>query len=303
MDLRALAAGVAFAFMWSSAFTSARLVVADAPPFAALSVRFALSGLVAIAIATLIGQSARISPAQWRAVVLFGICQNTLYLGLNFAAMRWVEASVAVIVASLLPLVVALASRFVFAERLPPLGIAGLAIGLVGVIVIMQGRLAGGGVDAAGLALMIAGLLSLAGATLLLREALPKHDLLMMVGLQMLVGSATLLPLALIFDSWQVTWTLSLGLAFAYTTIFPGLVATLTWFWLVRRIGPTRSASFHFLNPFLGVAVAALVLAEPLTLRDALGVAVVMLGILAVQRARRSEAGAAAKPPLSGRTG
>ncbi|MEM9199495.1 MAG: DMT family transporter, partial [Pseudomonadota bacterium] len=135
--------------------------------------------------------------------------------------------------------------------------------------------------------LMLAGLLSLAGATLLLRDALPKRDLLMIVGMQMLVGSVTLLPLALLFDDWQVNWTPTLGLAFAYTTIFPGLAATLTWFWLVRRIGPTQAASFHFLNPFLGVAVAALVLGEPLGLRDALGVAIVAAGILAVQRARR----------------
>ncbi|MEM8742392.1 MAG: DMT family transporter [Pseudomonadota bacterium] len=287
MDIRALLAGFAFAFMWSSAFTSARLVVADAPPFAALSVRFALSALVAIAIAALLGQSARISRAQWGAVLLFGICQNTLYLGLNFLAMRWVEASVAVIIASLLPLVVALASRLLFNERLSPLAMAGLVIGLAGVGLILEGRLAGGGVDAAGLALMLAGLMSLAGATLLLRDALPKRDLLMIVGMQMLVGSVTLLPLALLFDDWQVNWTPTLGLAFAYTTIFPGLAATLTWFWLVRRIGPTQAASFHFLNPFLGVAVAALVLGEPLGLRDALGVAIVAAGILAVQRARR----------------
>lgn len=290
MDLRALVAGVAFAFMWSSAFTSARLVVANAPPFATLSVRFLISGLAAVAIAAALGQSARMSRAQWMAVALFGICQNTLYLGLNFVAMQWVEASLAVIVASLLPLVVALASLVFFGERLAWLGVAGLVTGFAGVLIIMAGRADAGSLDPAGLALMVGGLLSLAAATLLLRDALPKRDLLMMVGLQMLVGAATLFPLALALERWEVDWTLTLGLAFAYTTLVPGLAATLVWFWLVRKVGPTRAATFHFLNPFLGVAVAALVLGERLGLRDLLGVAVVAAGILAVQLSRRPRA-------------
>jgi hypothetical protein len=35
------------------------------------------------------------------------------------------------------------------------------------------------------------------------------------------------------------------------------------WFELVRRIGAVKAATFHFLNPFLGVAISAIVLDEP----------------------------------------
>jgi probable blue pigment (indigoidine) exporter len=42
----------------------------------------------------------RLTKAQWRAVLIFGICQNALYLGLNFVAMQTVEASLAAIIAS-----------------------------------------------------------------------------------------------------------------------------------------------------------------------------------------------------------
>ena len=79
-------------------------------------------------------------------------------------------------------------------------------------------------------------------------------------------------------------------LAFGYTTLMPGLVATLIWFWLVRRIGATRAATFHFLNPVFGVAIAALLLAEGLSWVDALGVAIVAAGILAVQLVRVRQA-------------
>ena len=92
MDLRALFLGTVFAAMWSSAFATARIIVAHAPPLAALSVRFLISGLVAVLIARALGQSWRLPPAQARAVILFGLCQNAAYLGLNFVAMQWVQA-------------------------------------------------------------------------------------------------------------------------------------------------------------------------------------------------------------------
>lgn len=283
MDIRTALMGLSFAAMWSSAFTSARVAVAHAPPLLVLSVRFAVSGLLAVALARLLGQRLRLSAAGWRAVVLFGICQNTLYLGFNFTAMRTVEASVAVIIASLLPLAVA-AARWVFwGERLGPRGVAGLAAGLAGVLVIMAARLSGGA-DPLGVAFCVAGLASLTAATLLVRGASAGGNVVMVVGVQMLVGSVTLLPLSLALETWTVDWNLRLAAAFLYTTLVPGLAATLVWFLLVGRIGATRAASFHFLNPFLGVAIAAIVLGEALSARDLIGVLVIMIGIRWVQR-------------------
>ncbi|MGC1488730.1 MAG: EamA family transporter, partial [Albidovulum sp.] len=76
MDIRSIFMGLAFAFMWSSAFTSARMIVADAPPLASLSLRFLISGLIGVAIARAMGQSWQLPRAQWRAVAVFGLCQN-----------------------------------------------------------------------------------------------------------------------------------------------------------------------------------------------------------------------------------
>ena len=74
--------------------------------------------------------------------------------------------------------------------------------------------------------------------------------------------------------------------AFVYTTLVPGLLATWVWFLLVGRIGAVRAATFHFLNPVFGVAVAAALLGESLGLLDLAGVVIVALGILGVQLAR-----------------
>ncbi len=106
MDLRAILAGLAFALIWSSAFTSARIIVADAPPILSLSLRFLISGLIGIAIARMLGQTWRLTPGQWKATIVFGICQSALYLGRKFVAMQSIEASLASLVASTLPLAV-----------------------------------------------------------------------------------------------------------------------------------------------------------------------------------------------------
>ncbi len=285
MDWRALALGVVFVTMWSSAFTSARIVVADAPPFLALSVRFLVSGLLALAIGRAAGQRIRLGRSQWRAVIVFGLCQNALYLGLNFEAMRTVEASVAVIIASLLPLFVAAFGRVFMGEKLAWRAVAGLVAGFAGVVVIMAARL-GAGADPFGVALCVGGVVALSVATLAVRGATSGGNLWMIVGLQMLVGSAALFPAALLLETWTVDWTWPLIGAFAYTTLIPGLAATMIWFVLVERIGATRAATFHFLNPFIGVAIAAAILGEGVGPRDLLGVSIIMAGILAVQTAR-----------------
>lgn len=290
MDIRALLAGLFFALIWSSAFASARIIVEAAPPLSALALRFFISGSIAVTVALAMGQSMRLGAAQWRAVVIFGICQNSIYLGLNFVAMQWIEASLAAIIASTMPLLVAAASWGLFRDRLPPLGLAGLAAGFFGVALIMLQRVSGGA-DGLGIVFCLIGAVALTVATLSVRTAAQGGgNLLMIVGLQMLAGAAALVPPAVLTETMTVTWSVPLVVAFVYTTFMPGLVATLIWFWLVGRIGTTRAATFHFLNPVFGVAIAAALLGEGLSWGDVLGVVIVAAGILAVQLSRAKPA-------------
>jgi drug/metabolite transporter (DMT)-like permease len=285
MDLRALAMGLAFAFMWSSAFTSARIIVADAPPITTLAVRFVISGLLGIIIAAALGQKISLTRGQWLSVVVFGLSQNALYLGLNFVAMQWIEAGFASIIASSMPLIVAALGWAVFRDKLTPLAMAGLVMGFAGVALIMGTRISGG-VDLTGVALCVIAALALAVATLTVRTASGGGNLLMVVGLQMIVGAIVLAPFGIAFETLEVNWSWQLVVAFIYTTLIPGLAATWVWFELVGRIGAVRASTFHFLNPFFGVTIAALLLGERLGALDVLGVAIVTVGILAVQLAK-----------------
>jgi len=286
VDIRSVLMGLAFVLMWSSAFTSARMIVQDAPPFMALSLRFLLSGLIAIGIAKALGQTMRLSRRQWINTVVFGVCQNALYLGLFFVAMQWIEAGLASIIASSMPLLVAFFGWVFLKEKTGPLGVLGLVAGFGGVALIMSARLTEGA-DLLGLGICAIGVLALAIATLVMRGASSGGNILMIVGLQMLVGSAVLFVPAITTETFVVNWTPQLLMAFAYTTVVPGLIATWVWFLLVGRIGTTRAATYHFLNPFFGVAIAAVMLGEHLSLRDFVGVAIVTAGILAVQISKR----------------
>lgn len=285
MDVRAIALGLAFAVMWSSAFASARIILLDAPPLWSLAVRFCISGGLAVGVALAMGQSWRLPRLQARSVVIFGLCQNALYLGLFFVAMQQIEASLASIIASSMPLIVAALGWAFRGERLAPLGVAGMIAGFAGVALIMGSRI-GGGADVASVALCVVGATALAVATLTVRGASGGGNLLMVVGLQMLVGSAALSVVALMMEPLVVTPTLRLALAFAYQILVPGLAATLIWFTLIRRIGAVKASAFHFLNPFFGVLIAALLLGERVSALDMLGVAIAAAGILAVQMAR-----------------
>ncbi len=286
MDIRAILLGVTFALMWSSAFSSARIIVAAAPPLTTLSIRFFIAGLLGVMIAKFLGQTFRLTKGQRKSTIIFGIFQNALYLGLNFVAMQTVEASLASIIASSMPLMVAFAGWAVFRERLSFVAALGLFLGVVGVGLIMGLRVTGGA-DGFGILLCVIGAMALAVATLAVRGASGSGNLMMVVGLQMIVGAVFLGIAGVLTEEFIVDWSWIFVFAFTYTTLIPGLSATFIWFLLVNRIGTVKAATFHFLNPFFGVVLAALILGEAMSLFDFAGVVVITIGILAVQLSKQ----------------
>ena len=294
MDLKSLLMGLSFAAIWASAFTATRIVVVEMPPLFALVVRFGISAVIAMALAAAMGQSMRLTRPEWRTVVVFGLCQNALYLGLNWMGMQRIEASAAAIIASMMPLLVAFFGWAAGRERLRPPAVAGLVLGVIGVVVIMSVRLRHG-LDLIGTAMCLVAVVALTVATLAVRGAGGGRNVLMIVGLQMAVGSAALVvPSAVLEWGQPVDWTVGLAAALAFSILVPGILATFLWFRLVTRIGAVRAAAFHFLSPPLGVAIAALALGERFGWSDVIGSVIVAAGILMVQLARVAPAPGAA---------
>ncbi|AXC49268.1 DMT family transporter [Paracoccus suum] len=295
MDFKSIVMGLLFALIWAAAFTATRIVAIAFPPLTALVLRFALSGLIGVGLAMAMGQRAQFSRDEWRGILVFGLCQNALYLGLNWSAMQWVEASAASIIASMMPLIVALIGWLVLGERLRPLAIAGLITGFVGVAIIMGVRLQHG-LSVPGTIMCLFAVVALAVATLSVRGAGAGRNVMMAVGLQMAVGAVALLPFALALE-WGRPWVMdgSVAAALGFSILVPGLAATWIWMRLVTRIGAVRAATFHFLSPFLGVAIAAALLGERFGPSDVIGAAIIAAGIFMVQILRVPEARVAVK--------
>lgn len=276
--------GVSFALIWSSAFSVAKILVAHTPPFSVSAVRFFVAAALTIGLALALGQRLPRGRAAWQPIILIGLCQNTLYLGLFFTAMTRIPGGFAAIVASAMPLMVGALAPLVVNERLGAMKAAGLVTGFLGVVWVMVGRIAGG-IDLLGLGLAGFGVLALSVATLTIKRGDFGTGLLMVVGCQMLIGGLGCVPIALLAeDVTAFEITPAVLLAFAYQVVFPGIVATLLWFTLVKRVSAAGASTFHFLNPIFGVAIAFVLLGEPVSAWDWIGVALVALGILIVNR-------------------
>ena len=80
MRIRDIILGLLFAIIWSSAFTSARIAMFDAPPFLLLSLRFLLSGTIAIVVAYFLGQSINFSKLTIEDLKLIKLLKKPLVL-------------------------------------------------------------------------------------------------------------------------------------------------------------------------------------------------------------------------------
>jgi drug/metabolite transporter (DMT)-like permease len=186
----------------------------------------------------------------------------------------------------MMPLMVAFLGWVIYGERLRPVAVAGLIAGVIGVALIMGVRLQHG-LSIPGLVLCLLAVVALTVATLAARGAGGSRNMMMIVGMQMAVGAVALIvPAAAMEWGRGVEWSPQLVLAFIYTVLAPGIGATWLWFLLVNRIGAVRAATFHFLSPIFGVAIAAALLGERFGASDVIGALIVAAGILMVQMAR-----------------
>ena len=108
-------------------------------------------------------------------MIIFGICQNSIYLGLNFAAMKNIDAFLAVIIASLLPIFVALISWIAKIDRIGFLGIVGMICGVIGCGIILSEKLLISS-NLIGIIFCTIGAIALAVATLLVRNTFSENN-------------------------------------------------------------------------------------------------------------------------------
>ena len=197
----------------------------------------------------------RFRPGRIDIVAALLACKNV------HALMRTSSGRSLFYISSSRPLLVALVGLLISKGTPRPLGIAGLIGGMAGVILIVGTRPTHR-VARIGIALCGIGALALTFATLVVKGVSSGGFVMVVVGFQMLIVSLVLRARALVLEAWGVNWSVTVVAALLYTLFLPGLPATMVWFWLVRRIGPTRTATLPFRNSFFGVAPAAAILGE-----------------------------------------
>ncbi|MDQ0345659.1 DMT family transporter [Ancylobacter vacuolatus] len=280
-----------FCVLWSSAFAGAKLALADCPPLILLSVRLLLAGSIMLALAPLWDNAGRRKgqpPVRRRDIVALigiGILNNAVYLGLNWTALTFTSSAYTAVLTSCLPLLVALGAGPLLGERMSVAKWAGIALGLIGVVIVLRSRLAGAHETLAGTLLIGGGVSALAAGTLAFKYFAPRGGVWSGNAVQCLAGGLALIPVALATESTgdiRLTANLFGGLAFLVIGVSIGGYGL--WFYLLTRASATAASSLHFLMPPLGLFFGWLLLGEAVPLLDILGIVPIALGIWLVTR-------------------
>jgi drug/metabolite transporter (DMT)-like permease len=280
----------AFCLLWASAFSVAKLAVADCPPLLVLSARFLLAAAVMLGAAAIFRVPFKLSRRDVLIFAVLGIANQAAYLGLSYVGIRSISSGLAALVISANPVLTAVLAAVFLSERMTWRKLAGLLLGIGGVAFVVEHRLAGGVEQTVGIAFTIAALISLTAGTILFKKFAPTGGLWVGNGVQSLSAGLATLPFALTFESVEdivPTWRLIASLA--YLALFVSVFAYILWFHLLKVSGATAASSYHFIMPPLGMLFGWLLLGEQVALSDMIGIVPVASGIYLVTRPASSQ--------------
>lgn len=281
--------------VWGSTFLAIRYAVETLPPFLMSGARFVVAGAVLTAWARWRG-APRPTRSHWLAATGVGallILGGTATVGW---AEQWVPSGIASLLAATAPFWIVVLEWMAPGGRRPGAGvIAGLAIGLAGVAVLMGPDLAATVGSAHlwwGAAAIVGGSVLWAAGSLWSRHAdLPASAPLGM-GLEMLSGGVLCLVTGLLIGEWgaldpdSVSTASMLGLA--YLIVFGALIGFSAYLWLMRVSRPSRVATHAYVNPVVAVLLGWAVADEPITMRTLVAAAIIIgsVALITTERGR-----------------
>jgi len=201
--------------------------------------------------------------------------------------MKYVTVSEGALLAYTMPIWAMLFAWPVLGTRPTMRDILGLVLGVAGVALLLGGHGFAFGADKLlGIALALLCAILFALGNVLNRKPLPMPPLVV-VAWQVGLGCATMLILGILFEHPDITAITPLGLGcFVYMTLVPMGVCYVTWFETLRRLPPASASTGMLIVPVIGVVSAAVILGEPLGLREWAAMALTLGGVtLALQRA------------------
>ena len=273
-------------FFWGSSYLFIKIGVdAGLQPFTLVALRLLIGLVLLVAVVAVAKQALPTERRMYGHLAVMGVISVALPFMLITWAEQSVDSSLAAVLTGAVPLfVIPIAAVMLPTERITLNALLGIAIGLVGVAIVVgfdPASLAGTGLLAQ-LALIGAAASYAAGGVYARRNV---HGLRPMIPALFQVSFALIftgIPALLLERPWEraiagdaifsVVWLGLLGSGAAY----------LVYFRLLRSWGATRTSLVAYLLPIWGLVLGWLVLQEPIDARLLLGTALVIGGIALV---------------------
>ncbi|MET7488712.1 EamA family transporter [Streptomyces sp. NPDC005538] len=231
----------------------------------------------------------------WRSAVL-GLLNVSVFFVLVYAASQLLPTSIASTVMAMSPPAMMLIAWALVSERPGIAHLAGAAIGLGGVcLMLLTGA---DGVSVPGvLASAAAMLVSAFGHILTKRWNDTRTDVLASTAWQLTAGGLFLLPVAAAVEGPPPALSTPALLAFGYVTLIATALAFAAWFTGLRHLPAGTVGLVGLLNPVTGVLLGTAVAGEVLTGRQMCGLALVLAGVVLGRPSRAGRSGSSRMPP------
>jgi len=274
---------VLMALIWGVNFSVVKFGTTLVPPLAYNGVRVMVAAALLM---TIVAVSK--SPLPPRRVIVallaLGVLGNGIYQIFFVEGISRTRASDAALVVAASPAFIAIIGRLRGVERASARRVMGILLSMAGIalIVFATTRADDGRSSLAGDLLVLAGSLSWATYTVLLKPYTERVSGIQVSAFTMVGGAVPLFLIALpsiAHASWSTVPPLGWA-ALLYSAVFALVIAYLFWYRGIRVIGPTRTAMYSNVQPIIAVAFAWIVLSETPTVWQGVGMACIMTGLL-----------------------
>lgn len=290
MRLRILLAIAATWFIWGSTYLGVAIAVRDLPPFLTSGLRNVLAGTLIYGFLRLRG-AARPSRVQWGTAAIVGVSLLALGNGaVTWAAQREPSGVIALVV-SLVPLWL-MVFGWLGARGVRPAGVevAGIALGLVGIALLVAPHEGGGNVSALGLVVLLLSTLAWAGGSMYARTLAPLPVPLLGTGMEMLMGGSAMLLVSGLSGEWgrltAASFTPSAVGALVYLVLAGSIIGFSAYKWLLANVRPALAGTYAFVNPVVAMLLGWAFAGEALTGRLVLAMSLIV-GAVAMISLRR----------------
>ena len=275
------------AFGWALNWPLMKILLQQWPPLFSRGLAGVVSAVILFSIAKARGQALEV-PREAVPRLLFASFTNVFaWMGFGTVAMKFVPVGEGALIVYTMPIWAILLAWPLAGTRPRFSDIAAILLGFGGLAILLGGNgLSVDGGRIVGIVLLLSAAILFAIGNILNRTPLPMPPLVV-VAWQVGLGCLAMLILGIAFEQPNFGALTAGGLACQiYMTLVPMGICYLTWFETLRRLPPSSASTGMLLVPLIGVISAALILGEPLGLREMVAMVLVLGGVtLALQTA------------------